>query len=205
MSIAVVILAGGEGRRIGGGKPMRLLGGRLLLDHAIARASSWSDAICVAVREPGQVDHPAISAVADEPGLEGPLGGLAAGLRFAAQCEREKLLAIPADSPFLPPDLVPRLERSLVGVAVAVARSGGRLHPACALWRSEVLGLLESYAATGRRSLKGFAEYAGFTAVDWRDEPYDPFFNINTPDDLEAADNMFQDQKSSTSTRSPGA
>ena len=51
----IVILAGGEGRRIGGGKPQRLLGGETLLDRALRRARSWSDEVLVAARHGGDI------------------------------------------------------------------------------------------------------------------------------------------------------
>jgi molybdopterin-guanine dinucleotide biosynthesis protein A len=51
----IVILAGGEGRRIGGGKPQRMLGGETLLDRALGRARSWSDEVLVAARLGGDI------------------------------------------------------------------------------------------------------------------------------------------------------
>jgi molybdenum cofactor guanylyltransferase len=71
-----------------------------------------------------------------------------------------------------------------------VASSGGHLHPVCGLWRVSALDAVPAYLASGRRSLRGFAEAAGFTAVDWPIEPLDPFFNINTPEDLAAAERL---------------
>ena len=55
MKIAVVILAGGEGNRIGGAKPLRVLRGKRLIDRAEALARQWSDIIAVAVREPAAI------------------------------------------------------------------------------------------------------------------------------------------------------
>jgi molybdopterin-guanine dinucleotide biosynthesis protein A len=90
--------------------------------------------------------------------------------------------------PLTPSDLADRLAEALGSQGAALAASGGRLHPVCGLWRVEALGALPAYAATGRRSLKGFAAEVGFTAVDWPVEPLDPFFNVNTPEDLARAE-----------------
>jgi molybdopterin-guanine dinucleotide biosynthesis protein A len=165
----VVILAGGEGRRIGGGKPMRMLGGETLLDRALAIARRWSDDVLVA------------DGSSDAPGIEGPLGGVAAALGLGGD-----VLTIPCDMPFLPADLPDRLGRT--GEAAALAQSGDMLHPVCALWRARAGEGLAAYAASGRRSLRGFAEAVGYVAVAWDAKPIDPFFNVNDADDLARAE-----------------
>ena len=181
MKPAVVILAGGEGRRIGGFKPMCRLGGRTLLDRAIDLARGWSDEVAIAVRTEGQIGDPGIVSLLDPPGLEGPLGGLASALQLG----RETILTIPCDSPFLPYDLPERLVAALPGYRAALARSGGRIHPVCGLWRADALRQIRIYAASGRRSLMGFADSIGYSAVDW---PEEAFFNINSAADLAEAE-----------------
>ncbi|MEA3012089.1 MAG: molybdenum cofactor guanylyltransferase [Sphingomonadales bacterium] len=172
----IVILAGGEGRRIGGGKPMRRLAGETLIDRALRRARTWSDEVLVAAREGGDLE--------DDPEVEGPLGGVAAALALGGD-----VLTIPCDMPFLPDDLPARLAS---GKAAALAASGGHLHPVCALWTAEAATGLPAYLATGRRSLKGFAEAVGYEAAEWPVEPYDPFFNINDEADLARAEALLR-------------
>lgn len=179
--VAVLILAGGEGSRIGGGKPQRLLGGRTMLDRAIEQARRWSDHVTVAAREAAQLGAANVPLLLDPPGLEGPLGGLAS----AARLDAPAVLTIPCDMPFLPDDLADRLDTALPGHGAALAASGGHVHPVCGLWRTEALAGLDDYAASGRRSLIGFAEAIGYVAVEW---PGDPFFNINNPEDLTEAE-----------------
>ena len=181
MKFAVVILAGGEGRRIGGGKPLRRLGGRTLLELALERAHGWSDSVAIAVRHGGQVGDTDVPVLTDPPGLKGPLGGLASALRL----ERETVLTIPCDAPFLPDDLPERLAAALPGHCAALAASGGRVHPVCALWRTDALAEVRRYAASGRGSLIGFAETVGYAAVEW---PEGAFFNVNSPEDLAEAE-----------------
>lgn len=192
MTPAVVILAGGLGRRIGGGKPLRLLGGWTLLDRALAQARQWSDEVAVSVRDCAQLGGSAVTLILDEPGIEGPLAGLASALRFAGGRGAEAVLTIPADMPFLPEDLCQRLAERLGEAAVAMASSGGQLHPVCALWRISSLEALPAYVASRQRSLRGFAEAAGFAAVDWPAGPRDPFFNVNSPQDLAAAERRLE-------------
>lgn len=190
MNPAVVILAGGEGRRIGGNKPLRVLGGNTLLHRALVQARQWSDQVAIAVRDEAQLGGCAATSISDEPGLEGPLAGLVSALRFAHANRAEVVLSVPADMPFLPADLPGRLGERMGQAAAAIASSGGHLHPVCGLWRVSSLAVAPAYLASGRRSIRGFAQAAGFTAVEWPTEPVDPFFNINSPEDLAAAERL---------------
>ena len=186
--IAVVVLAGGEGRRMGGGKPQRLLAGRTLLERAAAQASIISDLTAVAVRDLTQAGPPeGLLPIEDAP-WEGPLGGLAAALAFGRAHGRAAVLTLPCDMPLVPADLSSRLAAALGNHGAALASSGGRLHPVCGLWRTEALDTLSAYAEGGHRSLKGFAGAVGFATVDWPAEPVDPFFNVNTAEDLARAE-----------------
>jgi molybdopterin-guanine dinucleotide biosynthesis protein A len=190
-SPAVVILAGGEGARIGGNKPLRMLGEKRLIDLAFEQARCWSAVVAVAVRHEGQIKPVGIPVIRDEPGVEGPLGGLIAGLRFARGVGAELLLTVPADMPFLPSDLRSRLHSAIVDRGCALASSGGHVHPVCGLWRSSSLDQAYRYCADGRRSLKGFAATIGCVEVEWPSQP-DPFFNINRAADLAEAERRLQ-------------
>jgi molybdopterin-guanine dinucleotide biosynthesis protein A len=120
---------------------------------------------------------------------EGPIAGIAAALGFARSQGLSFVLTIPCDTPLLPPDLLARLSEAL-GAAhgAAVATSGANIHPSCALWRSSTAEALPAYLASGRSSLKGFAAQVGMVEVEWPASPFDPFFNINSADDLAAAE-----------------
>lgn len=172
----IVILAGGEGRRMGGGKPQRLLGGETLLDRAARRARDWSAEVLVAAREGGDLE--------DDPAIAGPLGGVAAALALGGD-----LLTIPCDMPLLPDDLPARLASV---ATVTIAASGGHLHPVCALWKADAAAGLPAYLATGRRSLTGFAEAVGYQAVEWPTAPFDPFLNVNDEADLARAEALLR-------------
>lgn len=172
MSLRIVILAGGEGRRIGGSKPMREVGGKSLIEIAIDRAHSWSERVAIAARSADQVAGTGLPILVDSPGLEGPLAGLASALESA----EDKVLVFPCDMPFLPNDLPDRLGAALGDREAALAASGGRAHPVCGLWRQRVLPRLRDYARDGRSSLIGLAETVGFVTVEW---PEDVLFNVN--------------------------
>ncbi len=188
MSLVVAILAGGSGSRIGGDKPRRRLFGTRLLDHALTAARAAAAPAILVVRRPEQVEGFGGTVVLDAPGIEGPLAGLFSALTWAADAGANRVLTLPCDMPFVPDDLHKRLDQALTSDAgVAVAASGGRLHPVCALWRTTAALTLVQRVREGRLSLHGLSEAVGRTVVDWPVDGGDPFININTAADLAAA------------------
>lgn len=185
LRLAAVVLAGGEGRRMGGDKPQRPWRGATLIDQALERAWGYAGTAAVAVRSPGQVGDLGATLLIDPPDIAGPLAGLASAIGFAEREGVEAVLTLPCDAPLLPDDLSARLADALqLGDGVAMAQSHGRWHPTCALWRAGLSAALATYAAGGGRSLRGFAEAAGLRLVDWGAPEPDPFANANTPQDL---------------------
>ncbi|MBL8538671.1 MAG: molybdenum cofactor guanylyltransferase [Hyphomonadaceae bacterium] len=191
--VVALVLAGGEGVRIGGGKPGRLLAGRRLVDHAIQIARRESKTIAIGLRALEQVSAAATHVVLDQPGIDGPMASLAAGLAWAKDCGARFLLTLPCDAPFIPHGLVQRLTQRLEAsrATVALPASYGRVHPSCGLWRADVGDRIADYLSSGRRSLQGFAEHVGYVIEDWGAPPRDPFYNINTPEALVAAETWF--------------
>ncbi|MDP3868009.1 molybdenum cofactor guanylyltransferase [Phenylobacterium sp.] len=188
MTGVAVVLAGGEGRRMGGGKPLRAWGGRPLLFRAIELAGGYASQVAVAVREAGQAGQGAeIPLLFDPPEIGGPLAGLASALDFGRRCGATWVQTLACDMPYLPPDLSDRLAGALAPeVGAVLPTSGGRLHPICGLWRVGSRDRLEAYLTTGRSSLRGFAEHVGLREVAWDTPGADPFLNLNTLEDLAA-------------------
>lgn len=184
MPIPIVILAGGDGARIGGGKPQKSLAGTSLLNHAIAKAEIYSPSVLVSVSASDHSLPGNVARLRDGGKIRGPVAGLAAALRFASETQAPHVMIMPCDTPFLPDNLLQRLQEGIGASNAAVAQYDGRLHPSCSLWRADAASLLPEYFATGKRSLIGFAEMAGYVAVEWEAEAEDPFFNINTASEL---------------------
>lgn len=193
MSIAGLVLAGGRSTRMGGSdKAMTVLGGQTLLDRAIARLSSQVDEIVVNsnMLGPDAINAPVIADATAN--FEGPLAGIEAGLQWAKARGHASLASVAVDTPFLPPDLVQCLS---VGdpARIQVARSGGRNHPVFALWPIAALEPLTAFLARAEtRKVMAFLDEFGFEAVDFASVPFDPFFNVNTPDDLAEAERLIQ-------------
>lgn len=185
---AIVIAAGGEGHRIGGDKPQRLLGGRPLLAHAIAIAAAQSDCVAVAVREAGGIDAGSLPQLCDAVPGRGPISALASAFAFAAAQGRARVMLIGCDQPFLPRDLARRLGAALEDCKVAMPVSRGKYQPLAALWRVDQAALAE-YMAGGGLSLWRFAAAQGVVHLPWPEsDGFDPFANINDPAGLAAAE-----------------
>jgi len=185
--LVVAVLAGGEGRRMGGVKALRPFRGTPLVAHAAALARRWSDEIVVVVRDPAQVTGAVEAPLAlDDPQIPGPLAGLAAALGYARARGADFLLTLPCDMPNLPEDLAARLAASLTSErGGALPTAGGELQPVCGLWRVGALDRLAAYLAAGRSSLRGFAEACGLVTIDFGVEAGRAFANANTPEELE--------------------
>ncbi len=184
-SFAIVIAAGGNGRRMGGAKPLRELAGRTLLDHACDWARSRGAACAIAVREVAQVPPGPLPLLIDKhPGI-GPVSALFGAMRFAREAGCEAVMLIGCDQPFLPADLPTRLLNHIGDHAVAMPVSGGKDQPLASLWRlaeADVSGFITE----GGRSLWRLADRLGAVRVAWDSACVapDPFANINDPASL---------------------
>ncbi|MBV9734308.1 MAG: molybdenum cofactor guanylyltransferase MobA [Acidisphaera sp.] len=188
-----VLLAGGLARRIGGGdKPLRVLAGRTLLDHAVGRMRPQVRAIVVnANGDPERFAAWRLPVVADPvPENPGPLAGVLAGMMWVRENAPDcaDVVSVPTDTPFLPGDLVARLEaaRRQGSVPIACAGSGGRRHPVVALWPVRLADDLAASLAAGLRKIEDFSARHGVAVANFSDQP-DPFFNVNRPEDLAQA------------------
>lgn len=186
-TLVVAVLAGGEGRRMGGIKALRPFRGRPLVAHAVELARRWSDQVVVVVRDPAQaagaVDAPLAFDHADIPG---PLAGLAGALEYAGSVGADRLLTLPCDMPRLPADLAERLGAALgVGQGCALPAVDGQLQPVCGLWRVTAQDKVGAYVASGQSSLRGFAAACGLATVEFGPAAAAAFTGANTPEELE--------------------
>jgi molybdenum cofactor guanylyltransferase len=189
MRIFGVILAGGSGLRMGGAdKALLFLGRQRLVDHVVARLRPQVEALAISANGAqdrfADLDLP----VLPDQASRGPLSGVLAGLHWAAAAGASHLVSAAVDTPFLPCDLVPRLCLAAEGHAqgFSIARAGGRDHPTFGLWPVTLRDDLRTYlqrAASAR--VLGFVDMHNAARADF-DDP-DAFANLNTPDDLAAA------------------
>jgi molybdopterin-guanine dinucleotide biosynthesis protein A len=195
VSIAGVLLAGGQSRRMGGGdKCLLALGDRPILDHVIERARPQVGALALnANGDAARFRAFGLPVVPDGvTGFVGPLAGVLAGLDWAAGAVpgAKYLASFATDTPFFPRDLVPRLMAALGNgrFELAAAASLGRTHPVFGLWPFGIRDALRrALVEEGLRKVDVFTARYPLATVDFPVGEVDPFFNTNHPDDLEAA------------------
>jgi molybdopterin-guanine dinucleotide biosynthesis protein A len=192
------ILAGGLARRMGGGdKLLCSIGGRTALELIIDRLTPQVRCVIInANADPRRFDAFSLPVVADSlPGNAGPLAGVLAALDWAASADPNFgwVLTLPGDTPFIPRDLVSRLHaaREDSNATLACASSNNRIHPVVGLWPiSRREELRHAVADQGVRKVKDFVQRYRRATADWPQSPVDPFFNVNTPDDLAEANRL---------------
>ena len=198
-----VILAGGLSRRMGGNdKALLPLAGRTLLDHVTERLVLQCERVIVnANGDPSRfrrVQMPVVSdSIADHPG---PLAGILAALEWSAanQPEIAWVVSAPADTPFVPRDLVLRLHEacSETRKLIVCAASGSQVHFAVSLWPVSLRhDLRQALVDQGIRSMRDWISRHDHAEISWPIKPVDPFFNINTPEDLTYAETLAQQER----------
>jgi molybdopterin-guanine dinucleotide biosynthesis protein A len=184
-----VILAGGQGRRMGGvDKGLRALRGRPMVAWVLERFSPQVDELLINANQNAATyeafGHRVIPDVI--PGFAGPLAGLHRGLTEAAH---ELVATAPCDSPFLPDDLVGRLLAALEreGADLSVAKTGEQPHPVFCLCRKSMLPGLTEFLSGGGRKIDAWYSRIKAVEVLFDDQP-DAFSNVNTEAELQAFD-----------------
>jgi molybdenum cofactor guanylyltransferase len=174
-----VILAGGLATRMGGGdKGLRLVAGKRLIDIVIARLAP-------------QCQPLAINANGDA----GPLAGVLAGMDWAASLGADHVLTVAADTPFFPTDLALKLRQAGQETGLALAASPdaeGKIwqHPTFGIWPTALRDDLRAALNLGLRKIVLWTQKHGAGQAVFSNDPFDPFFNINSPEDVITAEKL---------------
>ena len=205
--VAGVLLAGGRSSRMGGGdKGLLDIAGRPMLAHVIERLKPQVGPMVInANGDPGRFARFGLPVVPDTVGgFAGPLAGVLAGMRWAvgAAPRARTIVTVSTDAPFLPRDLVARLRAAVADrtTAVALASSGGELHPVVGLWPVALADDLEAALDSGLRKVLHWTDRHGTVSVEFPfieigGRTVDPFFNANTPAELEEARAMLAETR----------
>jgi len=194
-NITAVILAGGQGRRMGGeDKGLLELSGQPLIEHVLQAISPQVRHVIINAnrnlqRYAGYA--PVISdTVAD---FAGPLAGMLAAMEHV---DTAYILTVPCDGPYLPADLVERMQQVLCEqhAAIAVAHDGQRLQPVFALIDTQLKDSLRHYLQSGERKIDRWYQQHNMISVDFSDNP-DTFININRPEELDTESHRRQESR----------
>lgn len=203
-----IILAGGLATRMGGGEGQQLdkgrlpLGGSTLLGHVITRLSPQVGAM--ALNANGDASRFADTGLPVLPdsidGFAGPLAGVLAGLDWAADQGATHVISAAADTPFFPHDLTQRLKEAAraenTPIALAATldpKRGAMRQPTFGLWPVSLRDDLRAALAGGLRKVVLWTDQHGAALAPYAPDPFDPFFNVNTPDDLAQAELYLKD------------
>ncbi len=178
----------------GGDKTLRVIAGRPVLWHVMERLRSQVAALALnANGDPSRFGDFGVPVIADPvPDNPGPLAGILAGMLWAEGAGATHVLTTPGDTPFIPTDLVAHLDAARVqsGGGIAVAESGGIAHPVIALWPVDLAAPLQAALDDGMGRVWDFLNLYPVVRVPFAAEGFDPFLNINTPEDLAEAERL---------------
>jgi molybdenum cofactor guanylyltransferase len=191
-----LVLAGGLARRMGGGDKARIkIGGVSILQRMLTCLTPQCSRVIInANGDTARFADAGCAIVADNvPDFAGPLAGILAGLDWAAADAPaiEWLVSVPGDCPFLPKDLVPRLHdaRTASNVPLACASSGEWRHPVVGLWPVSLReDLRHALVDENLHKIELWTARHGIAIAEWSTIPFDPFFNVNTPEDAARAE-----------------
>jgi molybdopterin-guanine dinucleotide biosynthesis protein A len=185
-AVSGIVLAGGQGRRMGGvDKGLVLLRGKPMAQWVLERLAPQVDEILINANQNLEAYAAFGHRVVPDAigGFAGPLAGLHAGLTAA---RHPLVVTVPCDSPFLPLDLVARLGKALGANDLAVAKTGDQPHPVFSLVRRSVLDHLAAFLSSGGRKIDAWYASLRLIEVPFDDEA-EAFRNINTREELNDA------------------
>ena len=195
-----IILAGGLSRRMGGGdKGLLMLGETNIIERVINKISPQVGSLAININgDSSRFPDYKLPIIPDSiKGYLGPLSGILAGMEWAFKNGNRYIATVAADTPFLPDDLIKRLHAMVksknlnIGIAASRILSGDDvfIHPTFGIWEVALKDDLRDALANDTRKIMFWAKKfkLDYYYFDTSDKLSDPFFNINTPDDLEEA------------------
>ncbi len=196
-----IILSGGLSRRMGEDKSIKKISGKSLTELVLNRSSNQVDELIINSNKSHVIFNKlGLDVVINDciPGSLGPLVGILTGIKWAIQNSNYKWLAsFPIDCPFFPENIIERFIEESKNYKILIAEGAGRLHPVFSMWEvsSYLENQLELYLKNGERKIDQFTKKFNTRVVKFTEFGYDPFFNVNTMDDLRKAQEIYNQHK----------
>jgi len=195
-----VILAGGQSRRFGGGdKFLKELNGISLIDRIVNRVRPQTDDLIINSNSNAVLfEKQNLPVIPDSiQGYAGPLAGVLAGMEWVLKNKSECcwIVTFPSDAPFIPLNCVAKMKAHAEKekANIVCSASGDRTHPVCALWRVDLANDLRKAMLNEEiRKIDLWTARHRLSVVEFSNQPYDPFFNINRAGDLESAEKILK-------------
>ena len=194
--IIFVILAGGESKRFGGGlKTLSKINNKSIFNRILEKLKKNEIEILInANQSHEEFIRSNLPIINDKKkGFLGPLAGIHSSISWCIKEYKDKefVFTVPSDTPFLPENLLEKFCNKLEkNVHILVARSNNKVHPVISMWNVNLLNSLEKELSLKNRKIMTWVERHNFDYVDFNYKTFDPFFNINTTNDLKSAENL---------------
>ena len=192
-----MILSGGLSRRMGSDKTFKKISGVNLIQHTIKRSTKQVGRLIVNSNDSNKIFKHLDSTIIVKdciPGNFGPLVGILSGIKWARHDSNYNwLVSFPVDSPFFPNDIVNRFIEESESYEILMAECSKRVHPVFSMWKVniEMENQLEFFLNAGGRKIDEFTKKFKTRVVKFEEFGYDPFFNVNTVEDLKIANEIY--------------
>ena len=195
-----IVLAGGQSRRMGTDKLFADLGGKPLVAHAVERLKAQMEHVSIVAppKKRNDLKFKGVTFLSDHhENFQGPLAGIFAGLHNAEVHGFYGIITVAADTPFFPDDYAHQIaaepRHDLPGEERAtIARTSNGLHPVFGCWPIRAIDVISALLENDTRKVMAAADKIGWDPIDFEGAGADPFFNINTPENLAQAQKILQ-------------
>ncbi len=194
-----MILSGGLSRRMGADKSEKKIFDRSLIELVVRRSIKQVQTLIINSNKENfsMATTTGVKAIVKDclPGNLGPLVGILTGIKWTKQKTKSKwMVCFPVDSPFFPENLVSKFLENSEGYEIILAEGRGRVHPVFSMWKInlEIEKQLYNFLKDDQRKIDSFTKKFKTRVVNFSDIGYDPFFNVNTPNDIEIAKKIYK-------------
>ena len=199
-NILAVVLAGGKSKRFGQDKNCVKLGSKTLLEHVLFKISNKFEEILIVSSNPLKIEEAKNTTVIPDCFNDlGPLAGVLSSMKWVKENKKSYkwIATFPSDTPFFDPIIIEeykaRIEQSKS--SLYFVKSNEKRHNIFGLWSIDLMEKLEADLLKGERKVEIWADSIGVKIVNIDYKKPDPFFNINTEEDLKKAIKMMNDDK----------
>ena len=193
-----VVLAGGKSLRFGEDKSQVKLNNKSLIDHILSEIlTEFKELLIVSNNSIEFNKSKKISIISDFKNNLGPLGGVLTAMKWIKDNNKDYqwISTFPTDTPFFKNQILKDFHDkiNLKNGKLFFIKSNNTRHNIFGLWSIDLADKLEQDLENGDRKVEDWANKVGVNIIDMQFEKNDPFFNINTKEDLEKAKDIFND------------
>ena len=197
-NILGTVLAGGKSQRFGEDKSQVKLDGKLLIDHILDEIiNEFKEILIVSNNQINFKHSDKISIISDLKKDQGPLGGVLSAMKWVKESNKDYkwISTFPVDTPFFKKDILQNFLREINSdeSKLFFIKSNNTRHNIFGIWSIDLMEKLEEDLNYGKRKVEHWANDIGVKVIEMKFLKDDPFFNINSKEDLEKAKKIKND------------